>query len=139
MNTVQRMSTNNVRAEEIFHLGSMLHASDLIPDVLKEALELDVDKILEAIGIEHDDDESDLEDIPETIRESRKNGWLVRFSTPVPRFFVAEGKVKHALSWAHYANSWFYGEDFEQLCQEAIKWADDFIADREARWKKTGK
>lgn len=135
---INTLVNNNVRAGTILHLGTMLPASADLPDALDDALELDTEEVLTALGIETDDDE-DIEDLRELVLSSGKNGWLVMFSTPVPRFYGAEGQVSYDFSWGHYANSWFYGEDYEQLCREAIEWSNEFVAQRRERWERTGK
>lgn len=134
MNTVQRMSTHNVRAEEIFHLETMLNTSYTLPDTIKDALELDTDEILEALGIAFDDEDNYTDDVQELLQHSEKTGWLIRFSTPVPVFYNDDGVASYNYSWAHYANSWFYGQDFDAMCEEAITRSQRFVANRKAKF-----
>lgn len=131
---LQSMVDNQVRAEEILHIGTMLHASEQLPDTLKEALDMDVDDILEVMSLPAVDDDGEYTDPVDVIAEQRKNGWLVRFSTPVPEFYIHEGAVHHRRSWGHHANSWFYGDDYEQLCNEAIEWANQFFEERRQKF-----
>ena len=121
---IDMMLENNVRAEAIIHLPTML-AQDAWPEVAEEAfMQEDPDEIWKAIGIEEPYDLDDQGLIHEYLRDERKWGYLVKFATPVPQDVEAD---HHRLSWGYYAMKWIYADTYEKACELALDWREEFV------------
>lgn len=122
---IDMMFDNNVRAEAIIHIPTML-AQDAWPDIAREAfMEDEPDRIWEEIGIEPPYDLDDEGLIFEHLTDNRKFGYLVKFATPVPQDITADS---HRLSWGYYSMKWIYAESYEQACKKALDWREKFVA-----------
>lgn len=121
---IDMMFENNIRAEAIIHIPTML-AQDYWPDIAREAfMEDEPDRIWEEIGIEPPYDLDDEGLIFEHLTDNRKFGYLVKFATPVPQDIEA---YSHRLSWGYYSMKWIYAESYEQACEKALDWRQEFI------------
>jgi len=114
---VLKMIELNVRADEIYHLGSQgIFQEEGWPDGIRDVFEDDFDEMIEVIGINPDG--TWFDDVSDAILEANKFGFLVKFATPFPVKFGE--KMKYP--WSTYATKWFYGESYEDLCEQAIEW-----------------
>ena len=121
---IDMMFENNIRAEAIIHIPTML-AQYAWPDIAREAfMEDEPDRIWEQIGIEPPYDLDDEELIFEHLTDNRKFGYLVQFATPVPLDIEADS---HHLSWGFYSMKWIYAETYEQACEKAVEWRQAFV------------
>jgi len=121
---IDMMFENNIRAEGIIHIPTML-AQDAWPDIAREAfMEDEPDQIWGEIGIEPPYDLDDEGLIFEHLTDNRKFGYLVKFATPVPQDITADS---HRLSWGYYSMKWIYAESYEQACEKALDWRQEFI------------
>lgn len=110
--------------EAIIDIPTML-AQDAWPDIAREAfMEDEPDRIWEEIGIEPPYDLDDEGLIFEHLTDNQKFGYLVKFATPVPQDITADS---HRLSWGYYSIKWIYAESYEQACEKALDWRQEFI------------
>lgn len=132
---IDNLFDSSVRAETIIHLASMA-IQDSWSASVNEAFNDDLDEIVKVIGIPLSDDMERAE-MAESLIDHQKLGWLVKFSTPTPSHFHGNGRgFSFSTSWGLYASKWFYGEDYEMLCVEAVKWRDEVVEQCRERWKK---
>jgi len=124
---ISEMYDASVRAETIIHLGTMAWDEEGASEILTDEFESDPEPLLEATGLDRDAI-YELFEFSEALRDERKSGWLVKFSTPVPASFDARGN--YSFSWGYYTSKWMYGDDYEQLCREALQWQSDFVQRR---------
>lgn len=121
---IESMYEDNIRAEVIIHVPTML-AHDSFPDAAREAfMEDDPDTVWEAIGIEPPYDLDDEGLIFEHLMDEGKTGFLIRFATPVPTDIEAD---HHSLSWGFYSMHWIYSETYQEACEKALEWREQFI------------
>ncbi len=121
---IDMMFENNIRAEAIIHIPTML-AQDAWPDIAREAfMEDDPEQIWESIGLEPPYDLDDEGLIFEHLTDNSKFGYLVQFATPVPQDIKADS---HRLSWGYYRMKWIYADSYEQACINALGWREEFI------------
>lgn len=121
---IDMMNENSVRAESIIHLATML-AHDQWPDAAKEAfMEEEPERIWSAIGIEPPYDIDDEGLIFEHLMDHSRLGFLVSFATPVPQDI---GHESWRLSWGYYRMEWIYADTYEQACEKALDWRQEFV------------
>ena len=125
---ISEMFDASVRAEEIIHLPTMAWDEEALADCFKDAIDDDPGQILKVVGLDHIDEDEELYEICEALRDERKAGWLVKFATPVPTAFHESGG--YSFSWGYYTSKWMYGDDYEALCREALQWQADFVERR---------
>lgn len=115
----------SIRAELIIHIGTQL-LDGCTSDAVEEAFNDDWSQIWEALGCRPTEDgESDMEDVSYYLRNQvEKQGYLVKFATPVPHRFTEHG---YAFSWGYYTSSWIYAETYEEACQKAIEWQAEYV------------
>lgn len=128
-----QMIEDNVRCEKIFHLGIMT-AQDRLPDDLKEAFDSDWAQIHKTLKLRYKVDiDADEWQMVEALEVDQKNGFLVQFATPCPRFFDSDS---FSFSWGFYTCKWFYAETMEEVTQKGIKWARGYINKKRKEFKK---
>lgn len=116
---------NSIRAEKIIHLGIQC-IDELSPDV-KEEFKYDYNEISSALGLESPDLlDGDDEDISSLFIESGKLGFLIKFATPVPKFY-SDNSDSYSFSWSFCRMEWIYGETLEEACKKAIEWKEVYI------------
>lgn len=121
---IDMMFENSIRAEVIIHITTML-AQDAWPEIAREVfMEDDPDQIWETIGLEPPCELDDEGLIFEHLQDHRKFGYLVKFATPVPQDIEADHQ---RLSWGYYTMKWIYAESFDQACEQALDWRQEFI------------
>lgn len=123
-----------VRAEQIFHLGSMAQDADCLPPSLRDELESDPEPLLAAINLLVTED-APVQEICDVIYESEKVGWLVQFATPEPRNVTSKGS--YSCSWGVYTTKWFYGHDYAALCHQALDWQQQYLSRKLAKVRPT--
>lgn len=119
-----------IRIEQIIHIGTMC-MDDAWPDIASEAFESDAEDVFKAIGI-CCPDEDDREEWSQALRDAGKMGWLVQFATPIPGSILDDS---YSFSWGYYATCWIYDDDFYNACTKALKWHEEFIAEKKAKAK----
>ncbi|MCW8857002.1 MAG: hypothetical protein OQJ95_06515 [Kangiella sp.] len=114
-------SHKSIRVECICHLATQ--ATDYaLPSILEHAILNDSDAIAQLLGFSTD--ESDVENFFEDAFLYNKFGFLVQFATPIP-VDVKPDQFTH--SWSYYTTKWFYGDDYLEVCEQAIQWRDEYV------------
>ena len=117
---------NNIRPDAIIHLGLQCIDEDSWPDRAEDAFDDDSDQIWEAIGMAPPEGgQYEKWEIVEQLIANRKLGFLIKFATPVPRDFTANGYSTNG--WGNYTTRWIYADNLEGACKKAIEWHRDYI------------
>jgi hypothetical protein len=125
--TIESMFEGSIRAEVIIHLATML-AQDSFPGIATEAfMEEDPEPLWESIGIEPPYDLDDPGLIFDHLMDNDKSGFLVKFATPVPQN-IKDGS--HSMSWGYYATHWIYADTYQEACEKALAWRQEFYKKR---------
>ena len=120
--TIIEFFDNNLRAEQIIHIGTMCLDEDLDRNI-NDLFNDDCDDLFSAMGCSSPEDRED--DISYYLRnEVKKQGFLVRFATPIP-FNIS--KSGYSCSWCVRTSKWVYGESYQEACDKALVWHDDYI------------
>lgn len=121
--TNDRFLEESVRAEVIIHIGTMF-IDGAVSSEVRDALEFDWENIFTAIGCDQPEHE-DEDFIVDYFRdEVNKQGFLVRFSTPIPKNISRHG---YSISWGSYMNKWIYADTYQEACNKALVWRGDYI------------
>ena len=116
---------NQVRFDKIYHLGTMI-SDDSIADDLREEVEYDLEQIASALEVK----ESILEELNEDFSAEafssmlyieKKLGFLCKAASPAKT--VLEGGTT-TYCWSNYRTAYIYAETFEDVCSQAIDWAN---------------
>ena len=118
----ERFFDFSLRAELIIHIPTQF-LEEYLPSEVEDAFDLDFEEIFKAIGIKAPD-ERDNEEISYYLRENNVTGWLVKFATPKPQRFTKGG---FSMSWGYYGTQWIYDLSYENACERAIKWQNEFV------------
>lgn len=125
MTIEQKLFEGSLRPATIFHLSTMLVDPDAVPNVLADALEEDWEDIYSALGIGTGQGEPEHWELVDELTYKAKAGFLVKFETPVPSDFDKHGG--YIFSWGCYTSKWFYGKNYNECCNKAVKWQKSFI------------
>ena len=124
MNIHQTFFDEDLRVEQIIWLAANL---DIPCAALREMIRSDEDQrfhVLTGVPMEclgDEDEDPEWDEVTTTLARSKKTGFLVRASTPVPQFIQGDG-VSH-LSWGWRRDEWFYTEALDEaFVQALIKW-----------------
>ncbi len=122
----------SIRPDRIFHLGTQGNPEAPAQDLVG-AIEDFPEEIFLAIGVTLNSlnslDDS-LTDLLEFLESEDKRGFLVEFGTPVPRFHT-NGSPDYAFSWGTYSVTWIYAETYQEACEKAVEWRNQYIDSKE--------
>lgn len=113
----------SIRAEIIIHIGSQLHDDSAWPENIQETFDYCWDDIWESAGLEPPESE-DKVDVFQRFYHAGKLGFLIQFATPIPKNITETG---HSFSWGCFTQKWIYADTYEEACQQATQWQEEFI------------
>lgn len=126
------MREKAMRCESLFHLA--LAGTDPMAESLWAALQADGAAMLDALMFpdhvrrQADEDIGQSGDsIPQMMARYGRQGFLAKFSTPVPKVTGPHrGWVSH---WSHTVSQWFYGDTLTAAVNKGLIWRDNYIED----------
>jgi hypothetical protein len=123
---------NSIRPDEIIHLGLQCIDEYSWPDAATEAFEDDFDQVWDAIGLSPPGDNEDEKwAIADHLLHNNKHGFLIKFATPVPISFSENGYSTNG--WGYYTTKWIYADSFDEACEEAMRWHQEYIDKKRAK------
>jgi len=117
----QRCLERTFRADHIIHLGSM-YVDETVPPSFEDLFDTEFDELMADFELEatdFDNGDGAYHFLEELIRQE-KLGFLVKFSKPAP---PPPGLKISPWNCTH--GRWFYGETYEDVHQQALKWVDE--------------
>ena len=125
-NMLETFFDNDIRPDEIIHLGLQCMNEYSWPDAAEVAFEQDFEQVWAALEIPPpEEDEDEKWAIAEHLLRNGKTGFLVKYATPVPTRFSDNGYSTNG--WGYYTTKWIYADEFEYTCRQAIKWQREYI------------
>lgn len=124
LDLIEDMFEKQVRAENLIHLGTM-SLQDAWSSETQMIFSENIDSLAELLDLPLEEDMACTE-MAELLNDADRLGWLVKFSTPIPRHIDRDNQ-SYNLCWSQYTSKWFYGEDYEALCEEALAWREQVV------------
>lgn len=124
----------NIRIENLFHM-ELVTACDSMPESFWEVFNDDHEEVLKAIGLRNKDISgyADLEsksELMDFLLDNKVTGFLIHFSTPVPRDFEFrdDGEfVCCSSGWGISTWSFAFGSTLEDALEQAIKVQQEYF------------
>lgn len=115
-----------LRIEEIYHIGSMIADEESWAESLIRALEHDAESIFDAmqlstVGL------GDTTEFQDEILRANKTGWLIKVSSPVPKFFE-DGSFE--FSWGYIQLKFIYADSFDDCVKKSHEWNSRFLSSK---------
>lgn len=119
----------SIRVEKLIHIGTMCMDEWAWPSIARDAFEDDAEDVWEALGLEEPEIQ-DTSEWCEVLVDCRKVGFLIEFATPIPWEF---SENSWSSPWSCYHTKWIYGDTFEEACEKALEWQEEFIESKRAK------
>ncbi|WP_210498729.1 hypothetical protein [Vibrio crassostreae] len=127
--TITEMFDNNVRIDELYHLGTQV-ILDSVPDTVRDLILENWYDFWSVMGVKPDEDMSDdeiLEELAWDLRNRyRKTGFIAKVAYPAPRNF-SDDYSSWDFSWGFYSTKLVYGESMQECCDKALSAQQEYI------------